>query len=131
MKKLLFVILLIFTPSLSFAEWRPIVNNASNNSVYLDFESITRLEIYTYVWFLEDYKNKKNELGHLSEMHYNEIDCRKKTVKILQSHYFFKAKGRDLDKSYKRNDDFFFPPPLSTFDVIRKFVCDYANKNKL
>tara|TARA_Y100000590_G_C14936875_1_gene719713 strand:- start:107 stop:499 length:393 start_codon:yes stop_codon:yes gene_type:complete len=129
MKKIFLLIWILVYSSNSFAEWTPIVTNAFNNNVYLDIESIKRMDKYTYVWTLEDFKNKKDEFGDLSKSIIYEIDCRKNLIQVIQIITHPKPMGLGFGKEYKFDDNWINPPPLSTFGVVKTLVCDYANKN--
>ena len=130
MKKLIFaLVFLIIFPSTSYGEWIPIVTNASNHIVYVDNETIKRMGKYTYVWTLEDFKNKKNEFGDLSRSIVYEIDCKQNLIQVIQIITHPKPMGLGFGKEYKYDNNWINSPPLSTFGVVKTLVCDFADKN--
>ena len=130
MKRFIFILLLSnFFPSTSYGEWTPIVTNAFNNNVYIDIETIKRMDKYTYVWTLEDFKNKRDEFGDLSKSIIYEIDCRKNLIQVIQIITHPKSMGIGFGKEYKYDNNWINPPPLSTFGVVKTLVCDFADKN--
>ena len=125
MKKLsiLFTCLfLIIFSSNAFSEWKEMGAN-NNSKVFMDFESIKKIDQDIYWWELIDYNSfQKNE--YLSKTIYNKGDCKLFRMTTVTIMYYTKSmgKGKRKIRTFK-NSNWHYPSPKSYEETILNFAC--------
>ena len=118
---LTFLLSLMFS-SPSYSGWTWVDENADNNTFYLDFETIRKVDGYVYWWELQDALKPID--GYLSFKIYKQGDCKLFRVKFL-SYSFHKEPmgGGTGDSISTKNPEWKYPPPDSVMESILKSIC--------
>jgi nitrate reductase alpha subunit len=123
-----FVFSVLMFSSTSVAEWKWVGENVNGSNHYVDFERIRKQDGYVYFWGLNDLL-KPDKDGNLSHKLYTQSDCELFRFKGLSVSFYKEPMGRGTPSksSNKPENDWRYPHPDSTGEVILKFVCEYAN----
>ena len=78
-----FILILIFFPSYTTAEWR-LVSRGYLGSVYLDHSTIKQKGLFSFFWQLQDFKSA-DKRGVKSRRLFNKVNCGSRERKILYS----------------------------------------------
>ena len=123
---------LIFTvvfSSTSFADWTKVGSNSDGKTYYVDFERIRKHDGYVYWWELVDFL-KPDKWGDLSSKAYTQGDCKLFRVKNLSFSFHKEPMGEGRGETATptgKNKDWIYPTPNSSFEIVLKEVCEYAN----
>ena len=128
MKTLLNITTLVFTvmfSSTSFAGWTKVSSNmGKQNTYFVDFERIRKVDGFVYFWTLSDYSKPLE--GTLSTKIHWQGDCKLLRNKVLSfsSHKEPMGGGTGENLSIpKKHKDWQYPPPNSVSEFILKSVC--------
>jgi hypothetical protein len=112
--------------STSYAEWTKVNESVKrDNTFYVDFERIRKVDGYVYFWILRDYL-KSTETGVLSGKVYNQGDCKLFRFKLLMYLFHKEPMGGGNARSEIPSGEWNYPPPNSVYETILKSVCAYA-----
>ena len=96
MKNLLIIFMLLFSTvffsSPSYAEWTKVVEGASGNTCYVDFEKTRKHGGLIYYWYMSDYLTPETN-GDLSAKEYRQSDCKFFRYKIISSSFYKEPMG--------------------------------------
>ena len=113
----------VFFSSPSYAEWKKVVEGASGDTYYVDFERIQKHGGFIYFWYIRDYL-KPDANGDLSGKEYRQGDCKLFRYKILSSSFHKEPMGGGTGKPYNpKNPQWDYPPPNSSMEAMLKSVC--------
>ena len=127
MKKLLLIFALLFSTAMSSspvrAEWTQVSENEDGNTFYVDFERIRKHDGYVYWWELQDYLTPTVD-GDMSAASYKQGDCESFKYKALSYLFYKLPMGKEHGDSVNpKVQDWKYPPPTSTAEIILKLVC--------
>lgn len=109
--------------STGYAEWTEVSESVANDTFYVDFERVRKVNGYVYYWILTDYLIP-SEFGDLSAKQYNQGDC--KNFRFLSLSYVFHkepmGEGRG-DVQASANKNWQYPVPDSVNETLLKNVC--------
>ena len=126
MKKLILIFLFstVMFSSPSYAEWTKVVEGASGNTAYVDFERIRKHDGYVYYWRLSDYL-KPSPNGHLSVKTYKKGDCKLFRFKTLSWSFHKEPRGGGTGVTDNNPEkEWTYPIPNSVAEITLKQVCD-------
>jgi hypothetical protein len=128
MKTLIIFLALTFSvmfSSSSYAGWTKIVEGASGNTSYVDFERIREHDGYVYFWELADYL-KPTSTGVLSGKVYSQGDCKLFRSKILSYSFHNEPMGNGIPADANNNLDgeWRYPAPNSVYENVLQSVCN-------
>ena len=123
----IFVVILIFYPVNSFAEykWKKIGRNTSGTIFYVDLLSIKKFKNSVYVFNLIDYV-KPTEQGTLSSKAYLEYNCANFNYKLLKDFYYDKPMGNGEPIAViSEESEWYENKKGSISEMMGKFACNY------
>ncbi len=110
----------------SYSEWTKLgeVGEGANrgDTFYVDFTRIKKVEGYVYFWSLFD-NLRPAESGSLSSKSYYQGDCKLFRFKVLSFFYYKESMGRGTRGSFAPPDNWHYPSPNSSGEIILKSVC--------
>ncbi len=107
----------------SFGAWTKVAESERNDSYYLDFERIRKVNGNHYVWLLSDYLKPSTE-GTLSAKTYREVDCALFRYKVLSYIFYREPMGQGTpDQSDPINKDWRYPSPNSIDEKMLSTIC--------
>jgi TPR repeat protein len=110
----------------SYSEWKYIGESVNNNTSYVDFERILKVDGYVYYWFLVDMLKPMND-KYLSFKHYTQGDCKLFRNKLLSGYFHREPMGRgsgDTSLVPQHLKDWIYPTPNSMDEESLKRVCN-------
>ena len=120
----LFIVLLLFLPSNSYAEWKLVSSSYDKNTKhYVDFDRIRENDGNVYFWLLSDFTPPILEVFD-SSISYNQADCNQFKVKTLTSYFHRAPMGEGTMAEIPSNGKWLFPPPNTILEGTLKSVCD-------
>ena len=144
-RKLLKKLLLLFSLLLSFNSFGYVKVNedTSDNSYYIDFTTVKKVEDYVFWWEMRD-NIKEDDAGFLSSQTYYKGDCNlsRRTINALYRYTENKRGGDGVDMSFngmynlEETLGWTYPPPDSVGYDNLKIVCKLveelspANRNR-
>jgi hypothetical protein len=126
MKFLLTISTLVFTMMfsvISFAEWTAVSNDTDNNTWYVDFERVRKVDGYVYFWTLANL-TKPDQDGDLSYKGYIQGDCKFFRRKNLQISYHKERWGNGSAVNATVSDEWQYPTPNSSDEIMLEAVCN-------
>ena len=101
MKKLTLILTLLFSmmmfSSPSYSDWTKVEGGSGGTNIYLDFDSMKKVDGYIYFWELIDYL-KPNPFGSFSGKAYIELDCKLMRFKYLSMSHHKAQMGKDVGR---------------------------------
>ena len=98
MKKLFLLLFIIMLPSISTAhhptaevEWTKVTKNSAGDTLYIDFDNITKKDGYVYYWSLLDFQKPQ---PHLSGITKHLMDCSAFRQRDLTCSFYHEPMGR-------------------------------------
>ena len=113
-------------PSPSYSEWKYIGKSIDNNTSYVDFERIQKVNGYVYYWFLVDMLKPMNG-KYLSFRHFTKGDCKLFRNKILSGYFHREPMGKgsgNMSPVPQHLKDWIYPTPNSMDEESLKRVCN-------
>jgi len=127
MLKYLALILILLSSSTAYAEWKLVsVSVNLGDHYYVDFDRIRKADGYVYFWVLRDYV-KPDKWGDLSWQTYYQGDCKLFRIKGLSVFYYKEPMGEGISEADNSPNEWAYPPPKSSGEIILKSVCEHAN----
>ena len=128
MKTLLTISTLVFTlmfSSTGFAEWTEVSSNmGEQNTYFVDFERIRKVDGFVYFWTLSDYSKPLE--GTLSTKIHWQGDCKLLRNKVLSFSSHKEPMGGGTGQTFpvpESHKDWQHPPPKSSHEIVLKTVC--------
>ena len=125
MKKLITTLtLLLMFSSPSYAEWTKVSRGVSENTYYVDFDRMRKVDGYVYYWFLLDLL-KPDYSGDFSYKAYRQGDCKLFRIKKLSNSYHTQPMGEGTPSiiSNKPDAEWEYPIPSSVDGFFLNTVC--------
>jgi hypothetical protein len=125
MKKttLLVILFALVFASPSYAEWENVAKSKDGTTFYVDYERIRKHDGYVYWWLLQDLL-KPTKYGDLSQILYQQGDCKVFRYKILSYVFHKQPMGLDIgESSSPENPKWDYPRPGGGQEAILKSVC--------
>jgi len=113
-------------PSPNYSDWEYIGESIENNTSYVDFKRIQKIDGFVYYWFLVDMLKPMKD-RYLSFKHYTLGDCKLFRNKILSGHFHSKPMGKgsgDMSPVPQHLKDWTYPTPNSMDEESLKRVCN-------
>ena len=128
MKNLIIIFTMLFSTvffsSPSYAEWKKVVEGASGDTYYVDFERIRKHDGYIYFWRLNDCLTPTSS-GRLSAKVYRQGDCKLFRYKSLSYSFHDEPIGMGSGVSDSpKNPEWTYPSPNSSGGATLKSVCN-------
>jgi hypothetical protein len=115
----------------SFDEWFWVASNVANNNYYLDISSIKKIGGYVYYWELDDLSEPiitQSGSRIYSAKKRLQVNCNDDSTRIRTAHYYTGNLGKgEFWGTDNTTQNWFYPPPRTTFNTLMEFVCDYVN----
>jgi len=114
----------MFLSSPSYAEWTKVIESSTGYVHYVDFGRIREHDGYVYYWRLIDFIEPQH--ASLSAKIYEQVDCSLLGHKFLSFHSYKlpMGEGSGKEESLNGTEDWDYPHPNSTSEVILTTVCD-------
>ncbi len=127
MKKLSIILILLFSVMFSFncfAKWEYLTRDINDNTFYLDYERIRKVDNFIYFWVLTNFSSI-DKFGELSTIYYREGDCKLFRDRDLEVRGFTKSMGKGIMKQYKPEiTEFETPFPNTVNERILNVICN-------
>lgn len=106
----------------SYSVWTKVDGGSSGTTIYIDFDSIKKVDGLIYFWELIDYL-KPNPFGNFSGKAYIELDCKLMRFKYLSMSHHKAQMGKDVGKIRNPKN----PKWISITSPIKRYntVCNY------
>ncbi len=108
--------------STSFAGWTKVSENVIGTNYYVDFERMRKHDGFVYYWRLDDYL-KPSKYGILSAKVYNQGDCKLFRFMSLSFSHHKEPMGGGTGDVNTQKQDWVYPSPNSSNEIILKSVC--------
>ena len=114
----------------SFDEWFWVSSNIKGNNYYLDISTIKKRGGYVYYWQLDDLKSPISVSDGFiySAKKRLQVNCDEGSSRITTTSYYMGNLGKgEFWGTDNTTQDWFYPPPRTSFYSLMEFVCDYVN----
>jgi len=123
MKKVLIILLFLFSSSQCYSEWKSLYNQSNGNNIYLDFQSVKFKDGFVYWNELVNFH--KPISGIMSMLVHMKGNCDKLQQKSIQFKYFSKHFGDEFVKSsVNKGKKWVILDAKSTQYQILKRICE-------
>ena len=127
MKKYLVLLLILLSPILSYSQqnWTK-VGVTDNSDVYIDFNTIKKVEKNMRVWVLYDFRQESQNgmFKFSSYTDYSEFDCSQDRYRTLQQTMYSGRMGNGSTKNVDFNTEkWTYIVPTTMNESILKLVC--------
>ena len=112
--------------STSFAEWTKVSSNmGEQNTYYVDFEKVQKVDGFVYFWTLSDYLTPIGPPETFSAIIYMQGDCNLFRTKFLSDIYYNgqMGKGERNGGSNVPDKEWTYPSTNSSDEIILKSIC--------
>ena len=108
----------------SYSNWTKVEGGSSGTTIFIDFDSIKKVDGLIYFWELIDYL-KPNPFGYFSGKAYKELDCKLMRFKYLSMSHHKAQMGKDVGKIRNPKN----PKWMSIHSSLKRYntVCNFYN----
>ena len=124
MKRFLVLLICLFLSTPCFGKWTKVTEGTLGDVVYLDFETIRKVDGYHYFWTLNDYKKPLLGIVYSTKVYY-QSDCKLFRYKFLNQINYYGQMGKgEFNSDIVPDKVWSYPPPKSLSMRLLKIVCE-------